>query len=514
MRGPFARAVPAVAMFAALITACANSARDDGRESILDRVIHLEAEIHLEVPDVPRWCDRLDLVKQKVDVGDCDLYVEEEGRGIPLVLINGGPGGTHHYFHPWFSRAAAFSRVIYYDQRGCGLSDWKSGEGYSVEQAAEDLDTIRESLGYDQWVVLGYSYGGFLAQWYTVNHPDRVAGLILLGASPGMWEDTGSSRQYDFLSDEESGRMREISSRLREQRAEYNWSYNDYMRLIVYNNFLNGDWKRQNFYRPSRDRIAQIALYEWNHDSMFRGPVSSSQDRIDLNGAFEECPIPTLILEGEWDLTWGTEKPGLLLGNHPGAELVTFEKAGHGVYDEAPEQFFRVLKKFIKNLPVVEEGSLSAWQARLADWDRERTSSPQYVLRGNDWGRRANEELIGLYSREWLGAFSETDEFMKIGFALYDLEEYTEAVEVFTRMERAAGVEESEEYRCMALIWQGHMLDLLDRRDEAVSLYQQAAEMDIGDRWSHSQFGLDYVLNDWATERVSVPFTRLENRQR
>ena len=514
VRGPFVRTVFPVAIFLLLTAACSSRTGDDGRESIHDRVVHLEDELHLDVPDVPRWCDQLDLVKQKVDVGDCDLYVEEEGRGMPLVLINGGPGGTHHDFHPWFSRAADFARVIYYDQRGCGLSDWEPGEGYSVDQAIEDLDRIREFLGYEQWVVLGYSYGGFLAQWYTVNYPDRVAGLVLLGASTGMWNEGGGGRQYDFISDEEQEKIREISSRLRELRTEHNWSYNDYMRLIVYNNHLNGDWKRQNFYRPSRDDIARLALYEWNHDSEFRGPVSATQNRIDLTGAFESCPIPTLILEGQWDLTWSTGKPEILLGNHPGAELVMFKNAGHGIYSEETDRFFRVLRRFVKQLPSVDDSDISAWKTRLEGWDRDRTSSPRYVLRGNDWGRKANEELVAIYSREWLASFDETGEFLKIGFALYDLKEYVEALEVFGRMEGIAEAEGNDAYRCMAIIWQGHMLDLLGRRSEAVTLYQQAADMQIDDQWMHSQFEMSYTLSPWAAERVKDPFTRVENRQK
>ena len=60
-----------------------------------------------------------------------------------MVLLHGGPGGTHHYFHPTFSRAAEFSRVIYYDQRGCGLSDYAPGEGYTIQQAADDIEALR-----------------------------------------------------------------------------------------------------------------------------------------------------------------------------------------------------------------------------------------------------------------------------------------------------------------------------------------------------------------------------------
>jgi len=195
----------------------------ENRESILDRVVHIEPEIITEIPVVDRWCDRLKLRKYRIDVGGAELYVEEEGKGTPLVLINGGPGGTHHYFHPWFSQAKQYARVIYYDQRGCGLSDLKPGEdGYSVHQAVEDLDTIRKALDIDEWVLLGYSYGGFLAQFYTVNHPENVAGLILLGASPGMHVKTGRSRQNQFMSERERARLKEIRSELQQLSKENN----------------------------------------------------------------------------------------------------------------------------------------------------------------------------------------------------------------------------------------------------------------------------------------------------
>jgi hypothetical protein len=77
----------------------------ENRETVLDRVVYIEPELVTNIPAVPRWCDRLHLERRRVDVGDAELFVEVEGSGVPLVLINGGPGGTHHYFHPWFSRA-------------------------------------------------------------------------------------------------------------------------------------------------------------------------------------------------------------------------------------------------------------------------------------------------------------------------------------------------------------------------------------------------------------------------
>ena len=499
-----------------LTVSCARRAGvEEGRETVLDGIVHLEDVLHTEVPLIPRWCDQLDLVKRRVNVGDCELYVEEESRGTPLVLINGGPGGTHHYFHPWFSRAGRFARVIYYDQRGCGLSDREPGEeGYSVDQAVGDLDAVRGALGIDKWVVLGYSYGGFLAQYYTINHPESVAGLVLLGSSPGMWVEMQRGRQYDYMSDEEREKLREVRTQLQEMREERGWSYSEYINVLLFNNFLNGDWKRQHFLKPSRERVVQIALYEWDQDEIFNSVMSGSMNTVDLTGAFEDCPIPTLILEGKWDLTWNTDKPRILLDNHPGAELVMFENAGHGIYDEEPDAFFRVLRRFVRGLRRVPETAVAEYRDYLVRWDRERKASPRYVLRASDWGRRGNENIAAAYSRQWLDIFERSGDLLKIGFALYDLEDYGEAFFVFEKMQSAATEAGDREYEAMAMIWQGHMLDLLGRRNEAVRLYRRVADMDINERWSHSQFGMSYVVSPYAAERAVTPFRRIENKQK
>jgi len=122
----------------------------------------------LKVPDVPRRCDSMDIEKGYVHVGVGKLYFKRKGAGdgMPIVLINGGPGGTHHDFHPCFSEAAKSAEIIYYDQRGCGLSfdPQNPRNDYTLEQAVEDLDKLRGHLDIDKWCVLGHSYGGVLAR--------------------------------------------------------------------------------------------------------------------------------------------------------------------------------------------------------------------------------------------------------------------------------------------------------------------------------------------------------------
>lgn len=486
----------------------------DKPESVLDRKVVIEMQLVTELPKVARLCDSLPVKRLKINVGDAQLYVEEEGNGVPLVLINGGPGGTHHCFHPWFSRAKTFARVVYYDQRGTGLSDYTPGpNGYSVDQAVADLDAVRAALGIDKWVVLGYSYGGFLAQLYAVAHPDRMMGLVLLGASPGMWTEMMPSRQGEFLTKEERDRMRQIRTEVVDRSKAEKWTSEKSMAVSVYNNHLNGDWKRQSFFRPTPEQLARMVLYEWNFDlqNNFRGGIGNSQGKVDFTGAFEGFPAPTLILEGKWDLTWNTDKPGILSRNHPGSQLVMFENAGHAIYDEEPDRFFGVLRDFLQALPPVMSTAVASYQTYVQGWDRQRKASPRFLVRSSGYGRTDMLALARAYTRAWCDTLADASSFLKAGFAQYEAGHYAEALYVFEKMQALGTKKNDRSTQAIGLIWQGHMLDLLGRRAEAAARYEQVVALSIRDSWVHSQYGLEYEVTSYAKERMTKPFVRVEN---
>ena len=484
------------------------------QETALDHVVHLEKALVTDVPEAPRWCDRLALKGRRIDVGGASLYVEEEGSGPALVLINGGPGGTHHYFHPWFSRAAKFSRVIYYDQRGCGLSDFKPGKAYSVEQAVDDLEAIRRALDASRWVVLGYSYGGFLAQLYALKYPENTAGLVLMSAGPGFSTGHSPDGWNDFLSKEEKARLRAIpdevaawakANAIPRERAD---------QVLLYNLDLNGAWKSQHLLKPSPERLAQMARYEWIHDADFNGILNQSASRYDFQGAFAGCPIPTIILEGKYDGTWSPDKAALLLENHPGASMVVFEHASHPIYEEEPGRFFDVLGGFVRGLAAPAPDALSAFKTAAAKRLAEVKAPADEFLEAYGWGRESNVRLAKDYRPEWLAKVAEPTGFLKIAFALYDVERYAEALAIFEKMGEAIRVKGGGPYEAVALIWQGHMLDLLGRRSEAIARYEAAAAMNVEGTFSHSQFGMRYAPSAWAAERIKEPFKRIENQAR
>lgn len=111
------------------------------------------------------------------------LWYAEYGNssGIPVVFFHGGPGfGTDaismRYFDP------IFYRIILIDQRGSGRST-PTGElqENTTEHLIRDMETIRTILGIEKWLIFGGSWGSALALLYAQKNPDRCLGLILRG---------------------------------------------------------------------------------------------------------------------------------------------------------------------------------------------------------------------------------------------------------------------------------------------------------------------------------------------
>lgn len=125
------------------------------------------------------------------------------------------------------------------------------------------------------------------------------------------------------------------------------------------------------------------------------------------------------------------------------------------------------------------------------------------------WGRKSGQEIAVQYSQGWLQQVTDPAALQRIGFALYDAARYEDALAVFEKIETGAG--DNSNRRAAALIWQGHMLDLLGRRSEAIVRYSQVAGMGLTAQKVYAQYGLSVKLSPYAQERTATPFVRVEN---
>ena len=123
------------------------------------------------------------------------LYHYADGQGPNVLVVHGGPGYPMHDPPPGLHALAKEHRFQYYDQRGCGNSTrpvdrFVSGNFYQNSLALSaalgigaqvaDIERIRRILNEDKLVLLGHSFGGFLAAMYAAEFPQHVKQLVLV----------------------------------------------------------------------------------------------------------------------------------------------------------------------------------------------------------------------------------------------------------------------------------------------------------------------------------------------
>jgi pimeloyl-ACP methyl ester carboxylesterase len=112
------------------------------------------------------------------------LYVDDGGAGgLPVVFVHSYAGSSAH----WAAQLAHLrpaQRAVALDSRGHGRSEAPAAGDYAVESLAADIAAVVDALGLERFVLVGHSMGGAAALAYAAAHPERVAGLVLVG-TPG-----------------------------------------------------------------------------------------------------------------------------------------------------------------------------------------------------------------------------------------------------------------------------------------------------------------------------------------
>jgi pimeloyl-ACP methyl ester carboxylesterase len=133
-----------------------------------------------------------------VQVDDTALAVTDTGgSGIPVVYLN-GQFATQSYWRRVIGELGTGWRHITYDERARGKS--KRSADYSFEVAVRDVDAILAATGVDRALLVGWSYGAYVAAHWASRNPDRALGAVLVdGAYPYDWLDEATEQRIRKL---------------------------------------------------------------------------------------------------------------------------------------------------------------------------------------------------------------------------------------------------------------------------------------------------------------------------
>lgn len=129
-----------------------------------------------------------------VQVNGTRLFFDVDGESLTpdgrtmrrkptVIMVHGGPGADHTVSKPYFSQLTDIAQVIYFDHRGNGRSDLSEQTRWNLAQWGDDLKGLCDAPGIESPIVIGTSFGGFVALSYATRHPGHAAGLVLISTA-------------------------------------------------------------------------------------------------------------------------------------------------------------------------------------------------------------------------------------------------------------------------------------------------------------------------------------------
>ena len=282
------------------------------------------------------------------------------GEGRNVLIIHGGPGTPFIQPMSGLESLPGEFRFHYYDQRGSGESTrpidrFESPNVYENMTALDkslglgaqiaDIERIRQILGDEKLIIIGHSWGGFLASLYAAEFPEHVEALILISPANMLVMPQPESESDLFAS---------VRAKLpAEQQAEFDKFMNEYMNFNTLFQKSDADLVAMNeefgrYYIQVVDINAQLPPQGRPGGWTVWGMYVSMGQRHDYRSALQNVDVPVLVIHGADDLQ--SESASRVYADaFPNAEFAVIENAGHFSFEEQPEQFGSIVVGFLES---------------------------------------------------------------------------------------------------------------------------------------------------------------------
>lgn len=255
------------------------------------------------------------------DVNGQRLHFEDTGGSGPPVVFSHGFLMDHEMFAPQVEALRGSHRVITWDERGFGSTEY-DGEPFTYWDSAADCLGLLTHLGIESAVLGGMSQGGFLSLRAALAAPDRVRALILLDSEAGV-DDADTAAANDAMNHVwlDQGPTDELAEII----AGIIIDDSDHSRAWI------AKWKK-------RDKLA------------FQEPYQCLRTRDDITGRLGEITCPALVVHGTEDTAITMDRAELMAAGLSGAGDVVRVAGAHAVNLTNPEPVNAAITAFLAEL--------------------------------------------------------------------------------------------------------------------------------------------------------------------
>jgi pimeloyl-ACP methyl ester carboxylesterase len=268
----------------------------------------------------------------RVQVNDFSMAYDDNGGGIPILLIHGFPL-NRKMWEPQISGLADCGRLIAPDLRGHGSSESEPGSfsppaPFTMDLLASDCVSLLDAIGINDPVILcGLSMGGYIALAFYGNYPERVSGIILTAtrATPDSPEGKVNREQAIQLA-QEKGISAVTESLL--------------PKLLSPNTYAN----QPKLVQQVSDLMKNISL------NGLIGDLLGMKERPDSTSLLPDINIPALLLHGADDQLISILEMDAMREAMPNARLQVLQDAGHLLNLEQPDLFNQAIRNYLLDM--------------------------------------------------------------------------------------------------------------------------------------------------------------------
>jgi proline iminopeptidase len=294
---------------------------------------------------VPRAADGLASREGYILVDHAHLYYREVGQGQPVIVLHGGPDFDHRYLLPELDRLADSLHLIYYDQRGRGLSRAHvQPDHISLKSEITDLDAVRAQFQLETVALLGHSWGGVLALEYALRYPQHVSHLLLMNTAPVSHADLVMfryERACNAAEDLEQQRIRASTAAYQVGDLEADAAY---YRIHFRAAIRHANLLEQLVGRLRANQTPDGILKARAIEQRLYAQTWLRED-YDLLPQLAQLGMPTLIVHGEDDFI-PVACAAHIAQALPQVRLIVLPECGHFSYLECPELVHQTVSHF------------------------------------------------------------------------------------------------------------------------------------------------------------------------
>lgn len=291
----------------------------------------------------------------RVSVGTVRIFIEVFGQQFAqdadgahrpvLVGLHGGPGVDGTALRYWLVPLADVAQVVVPDLRGHGRSDRGKPEDWDLTTWATDTHELCSVLGIERPVLLGVSFGGFVAQKYAALYPDDIAGLVLISTAPRYPPAAAVlNRARDVGGEQAAAALRRLMDG-----ADTNISAED--QRLVDSLYQRRSDPRAEALQQQTIRTPEVAR-EW---------VPHAQQSMDLRSDLQAVRCPTRVIAGELDPFNPPDLAAEIVHAIPNgeADLRVVPGAAHRVFIDNPDFVYSTIREVLARWELRRCGSRS-----------------------------------------------------------------------------------------------------------------------------------------------------------